>query len=165
MSRYADILLLFVILCSMREGTGRQLVPVDLKTLDGKTINSRTLCNGHAPLVIVFWNSFHKNPTRELNAIADHYEQWRNETNARVVVIAEDDARTAWKVPAIVQQHEWEYDFYMDPTQDFKRGMNVIELPHTFVIDSSGYVTWEKMGYAEGDENLIYAELKKIAPL
>lgn len=161
--KLCSTLLFFLILlmCSMNSDEGKRIVPVDLKTLDGKTVNSSTFVNDSAPLILVFWISYHKNPVKELDAIAEHYIEWRNETGVRLIAVAVDDARTSWKVGSVVMKHEWEYDIYLDPNQDFKRGMNVNDVPHTLVMDKTGTVTWEKVGYTEGDEDVIYKALIK----
>lgn len=154
-------LLLFLLCSSLSEGNEKRIVAADLKTLDGRTVNSLSLLNDSTPMVLVFWLSFHKNPVKELDAIAEHYNDWQKETGVRVVAVAIDDTRTSWKVGAIVNEHEWEYEVYLDPTQDFKRGMNVNDVPHTLVVNERGVVTWEKVGYTEGDEEIIHREIIK----
>lgn len=149
------------LLCSMSEGNGKRIVSADLKTLDGKTVNSSSFVNDSTPVILVFWLTYHKNPVKELEAIAENYSDWQKETGVRLIAVSEDDSRTSWKVTTMVNEREWEYEVYLDPNQDFKRGMNVNDVPHTFVLDKTGLVTWEKVGYVEGDENLIYKELIK----
>ena len=149
-------------LSSFQQTMPKRIVPVNLKTLDGKNCNSSTFTKDSVPIILVFWISFHKNPAKELDAIAENYVAWKKETGVKVIAIAEDDNRTSAKINAKVNEKEWEFEFYLDPTQDFKRAMNVNDVPHTFVINASGEVVWEKIGYAEGDENTIYSELKKL---
>lgn len=159
--RQTLFILLFITLCSMFDGQGKRIVSADLKTLDGKTVNSLSLVNDSTPLIIVFWLTYHKNPAKELDAIAEHYSAWQKETGVKLIAVSIDDVRSSWKVGPMVNEREWEYEVYLDPNQDFKRGMNVNDVPHTFVLDKAGMVTWEKVGYTEGDENLIYNELIK----
>lgn len=154
--------LLFLSLSSFSDGGKKTIVSADLKTLDGKTVNSSSFSNNGKPLILVFWISFHKNPTKELDAIAENYDTWQKETGVKLIAIAEDDARTSSKVIQKVNEKEWNYEFYLDPTQDFKRGMSVNNVPHTFIVNGTGEVVWEKIGYTERDEDLIYAELKKL---
>lgn len=135
----------------------------NLKTLDGKNVNSSSFSNDGKPIILVFWISFHKNPTWELDAIAEKHNEWKNETGVKLIAVAEDDSKTSSQVVAKVNAKGWEYEFYLDPTQDLKRVMNVNDVPHTFLIDGSGKVVWEKIGYTEGMENIIYKELKKLS--
>jgi hypothetical protein len=46
---------------------------------------------------------------------------------------------------------------------DFKRAINVINVPHTFLIDAAGNVVYQHTTYAEGDEDLLYEKIKKLA--
>lgn len=154
-------LLLLILFCSMSDGNEKRIVSADLRSLDGKTVNSLTLVNDSTPLILVFWLTYHKNPAKELDAIAEHYTTWQRETGVKLIAVSIDDSRSSWKVGSMVQEHEWEYEIYLDPNQDFKRGMNVNDVPHTMVLNASGIVTWEKVGYTEGDEDIIYNELIK----
>lgn len=161
LQRITLFVILFITLCSMFDGEGKRIVSADLRTLDGKTVNSLSFVNDSTPLIIVFWLTYHKNPAKELDAIAEHYSAWQRETGVKLIAVSIDDARSSWKVGPMVQEHEWEYEIYLDPNQDFKRGMNVNDVPQTLVLNASGMVTWEKVGYSEGDEAIIYTELKK----
>lgn len=159
-SFYLIILMFF--LFSFTQVEPKRIVSANLKTLDGKNVNSSIFTSDSVPIILVFWISFHKNPTKELNAIAENYDDWKKETHVKVIAVAEDDLRTSASVVAKVNEREWGFEFYLDPTQDFKRAMNVNDVPHTFVINALGEVVWEKIGYREGDENTIYNELKKM---
>ena len=40
--------------------------------------------------------------------------------------------------------------------------MNVNNPPHTFLCNGKGEIVWQHNGYAQGDENILYSELKKL---
>ena len=111
---------------------------------------------------MVFWYSVHKFPTRELDALEENYEQWKKETGVKIIVISIDDSRTSTNVLPIVNARGWDFEFYLDINSDFKRAMNVNLVPATFLINGAGEIIWNTVGYMEGNESLIYDELKKI---
>ena len=149
--------------CSFAFTGGKEVKPVDVKTLDGRIVSTSTFSNNSKPMILVFWISWHKNPAKELNAIAEYYDDWKKETGVKLITIAEDDARTSATIAGIVASKEWSYEFYIDNTQDFKRAMGVNDVPHTMLVNGEGKVVWEKIGYLEGDENTIHDELIKIS--
>jgi hypothetical protein len=55
----------------------------------------------------------------------------------------------------------WEFDFYLDVNQDFKKLMNVNIPPHSFIVNKYGEVVYQHISYSEGDEEEIYEELQK----
>lgn len=139
---------------------GNMSIPsVDLKTLDGKTINTSTFSNNGKPLVINFWATWCKPCVRELTNIADVYPDWVDETGVKVIAVSIDDTRSVSRVGPFVNSKGWEYEVYIDANSDFKRAMNVPNVPHTFLIDGNGKIIWQHTSYAEGDEDELYEKI------
>ena len=55
----------------------RTLPSVEVKTLDGENINIQEIENSGKPIVINFWATWCKPCKKELNAIAEVYEDWQ----------------------------------------------------------------------------------------
>ena len=51
---------------------------------------------------------------------------------------------------------------YIDENSDFKRALNVNEIPHTFILNGKGEIVSQHKSYAPGDELGIFEEVKKI---
>jgi thioredoxin-related protein len=100
---------------------------------------------------------------RELDAISEIYEDWQDEIGMKLIAVSIDDARNSGKVGPLATTKGWEYEIYIDENQDFKRGMGVNNIPHTFVLDGNGNVVWQHTGYALGDEDELYEVLEKVA--
>ena len=81
----------------------------------------------------------------------------------KLVAISIDDSRSASRVKPHVDGNSWEYEVYLDQNQDFKRAMNVVNVPHTFVINGKGEIVWEHTSFVEGSEDELYEIVKKIA--
>ena len=56
----------------------------------------------------------------------------------------------------------WEYEIYIDENQDFKRAMNVNNVPHTFIINGKGEIVWSHNSYSDGDEDVLYENIKAL---
>jgi cytochrome c biogenesis protein CcmG, thiol:disulfide interchange protein DsbE len=135
---------------------------VNVKTLDSKTFNTSQLNNNGKPMIIDFWATWCKPCVTELNAIADEYADWVEETGVKLVAISIDDARTQASVAPFVNGKGWEYEFYIDANSDFKRAMNVNNVPHTFLVDGNGKIVAQHNSYAPGDEKKLIEEIRKL---
>lgn len=141
----------------------KKIPAVDVKALDGKSVNTSIINNGGKPIIISFWATWCKPCKKELDNIAENYTDWQKETGVKLIAISIDDARSASKVPTDVKSKGWEYDVYLDSNQDFKRAMNVNNVPHTFLVDGKGEIVWQHNSYAEGDEDKLYELVKKLS--
>ncbi len=145
------------------DGNKRKVPAVKVKTLDGGTFNMADVANGGKPIVISFWATWCSPCKKELENMAEVYEDWQKETGVKIIAISIDDARNASKVKPYIVSKGLPYDVYIDENQDFKRAMNVNNVPHTFLVDGEGHIIWDHNNYSEGDEEHLYEEIKKIA--
>ena len=136
---------------------------VDIKTMDYKTFNTGDISNNGKPVVINFWATWCSPCKRELNNIAEMYEDWVDETGVKLVAVSIDDSRNMGKVAPYVNGKLWEYDVLLDPNGDLKRAMGVNNVPHTFLVDGKGNIVWQHNSYSEGDEYELYELIKKLS--
>lgn len=144
------------------QGSVNTIPAVKLKTPDGKVVNSSTFSNDGKPIIIDFWATWCSPCKQELNAIANLYEEWQKETGVKVIAISIDDARNSSKVASFVKGREWPFEVYIDENQDFKRALNVNEIPHTFIINGKGEIVSQHKSYVPGEETKLFEEVKKL---
>lgn len=161
-NKFLLIPIVFLLVCSFT-GQGRKIPASDVKTIDGKTFNTSKIANEGKPIVISFWASWCKPCKKELEAIAENYTDWQKETGVKLIAISIDDARTSSKAVTDAKTSGWDFDVYLDVNQDFKRALNVNNIPHTFLIDNNGDIIWQHTSYSEGDEEKLYEMVKKTA--
>jgi thiol-disulfide isomerase/thioredoxin len=140
----------------------KSLPNIDVKTLQGKTINIQDLENNGNPIVISFWATWCKPCKKELNNIAEVYDDWQEETGVKLIAISIDDTRSMSKVAPYVNSSDWDYEVYLDSNSDLKRAMGVSTVPHTFLINGNGKIVWNHKGYIDGDEEELYEEIQNI---
>lgn len=143
--------------------SAQQLPSVALKDLDGKAINTDELARPGQPTLICFWATWCSPCKRELNTYAEMYADWQEETGVEIVAVSIDDQRSVRRVAPYVNSVMWDYKVLLDPNKDFARAMQVINVPHTFLVDGEGNVVWQHNNYAPGDEEEVYEELLKLA--
>ena len=136
------------------------LPSVELKDVDGKTVKTKHLTDAGKPVIIAFFATWCKPCLRELEVINDLYDDWREETGVTMYVVSIDQGQDIKKVKPLVDGNGWEYRVLLDPNGEFKRAMNVQNVPHLFVIDSNGKTVYNHTGYTEGGEKEIRKLLK-----
>ena len=141
----------------------RTLPSVKVKNLKGSLVNIQTIENDGNPIIISFWATWCKPCKKELNTIAEVYEDWQDNTGVKLVAISIDDSRSASKVKPYVNSSGWEYEIYLDSNRDLSRSLGVSTVPHTFLLDGKGNIVWEHRGYIEGDEEELLEQIEHIS--
>jgi cytochrome c biogenesis protein CcmG/thiol:disulfide interchange protein DsbE len=144
-------------------GDGGGIPITTVKKLDGTKVNTGTFQNNGKPMIISFWATWCKPCKKELDAVHENYEEWVKETGVKLIAISIDDVRSSSKVVTDVKSKGWAFEVYLDENQDFKRAMNVNNIPHTFLVDGKGKIVWSHNSYTEGDEDQLFENVKKLA--
>jgi len=155
MKRISSLLLLSAFLFTAMafrfgDGPNQKLPSVQVKTMDGKMVNTSDFKNDGKPIIIDFWATWCAPCKKELNEIAEVYTDWQKETGVKLIAVSIDDQRNSPKVKPYVDSKDWDYEVYLDENQDFKRGMNVNNVPAVFVLNGAGEIVWQTQG---NDEN------------
>ena len=136
-----------------------QLPNVKLQDINGNTVQTSAISNDGKPVIISFWATWCKPCLRELKAIHEVYPDWQDETGVKMIIVSIDQAQDAHRVKPMVDGFGWEYEVLLDPNGDFKRAMNVQNVPHVFVLDGNGKIVYNHTGYVDGGEQDIYEAL------
>lgn len=153
-----------MMICSIyaQEQTYQTLPSVDIKTIDGKTFNTKDIVNDGKPVIISLWATWCKPCVAELLAISDVYDEWVEETGVKLYAIAIDDAKTAARVAPFVNGKGWEFVVLQDQNWDLKRALNIVDIPFLCVLNGKGEIVWQHTSYAPGSENEVYEVVKKV---
>ena len=151
------LLLSMMAICALT--ISAQLPNVKLRDLNGNTVQTSAISNDGKPVIISFWATWCKPCLRELKAIHEVYPDWQDETGVKMIIVSIDQAQDAHRVKPMVDGFGWEYEVLLDPNGDFKRAMNVQNVPHVFVLDGNGQIVYNHTGYVDGGEEDIYEAL------
>ena len=146
-------LLLFLLSSSLI--FSQNIPDIDLKTLDGNTVNVSKIANSDTVKVFSFWATWCVPCVNELDTISDVYEEWQDETQVEIIAISTDDSRTKKRVKPMVNGKGWEYTILLDENQELKRSLNISTLPHVVVV-KNGEIVYRHSGYTPGAEDELY---------
>ena len=163
MKKYVMILMLALI--AGTQMAKAQLPAVTLKSMEGKEVRTDTLnlMNQGRPIIIDFFATWCKPCNRELDAIAEVYQDWVEETGVKLIAVSIDQAHNQNKVKPLVNQHGWEYEVLLDPNSEFKLAMGIPgAIPYTMIIDGKGNIVYRHNGYIEGAEEELIEKVREL---
>lgn len=139
-----------------------KLPAVAIQDINGKPFNTADIQNDGKPIIVSLWATWCKPCIAELLAISDEYEDWVEETGVKLYAVAIDDAKTSARVAPFVNGKGWEYTVLLDVNSDFKRAMNVNDVPYMCILNGKGEIVWQHTSYAPGSEHEVYEVLKSL---
>ena len=139
-----------------------QLPTITLKNMNGTQIRTDTLSNGGKPFIIDFFATWCKPCNRELDAISEVYEEWKEETGVKIIAISIDQAQNINKVKPLVSNHGWEYEIMLDPNSDFLRALGGQMIPYTLIVDGKGNIVYKHSGYTDGAETELIEKVREL---
>ena len=160
MKKLIPVLLCFFMIQSVSYA---QLPSVKVQLSNNKKFDTKNLTNGKTPLVISFWSISCDPCIQEIDAINEAYDDWQEEVNFQFVVVSTDDIRFTAQARAFAETRGWSsFTCLYDVNNDFKRAMNVVYTPQTFVISPEGKVIHSQTGYNPGAEEEIIKALRSL---
>ena len=131
--------------------------------LKGHEVDVSTLRNDNKPFVMLFWATWCAPCMKELNNVADVYEDWQKETGVKIYAISVDDSRTSAKVATVAAGYKWDYTVLLDKNQDLSHSLNFTMPPYQVLLDANGKIVWVHNSYLEGDEFELGKKIKELA--
>lgn len=156
------LLLVFTGLTAIAFAQNKTLPAVNVKTLEGQTINVQDLGKTGHITIISFWATWCSPCKKELDAVKDYYGEWQEKYGVELIAVSVDDARTAAKIPAMIQEKGWEYRILVDSNKNFQTAANIVSVPYTILLDEKGNVVFEHSGYTPGDELELEEQIKLL---
>jgi cytochrome c biogenesis protein CcmG/thiol:disulfide interchange protein DsbE len=143
--------------------SAQKIVPeIDVKTLEGQSVNIQDYTNKGQITVLSFWATWCAPCKKELNAISDVYEQWQEDYDVQLVAVTIDDSRALRKVKPMVDGFSWDYIILSDVNEELKKALNFQTVPQTFLIDQEGNIVYSHSGYSPGDENELEEKIAEL---
>jgi len=132
-----SLILCLFILGNPATSQNSKLPGVDLYTLEGVRISAADLDNTDSQLVLVFWKSSNRQSFNQLLEINEEYQEWLKVKNVKVVGICTDLNGTMCDIKPMVYANNIEFEVYIDKNNDFKRAMNIPDIPYLIIVDNN----------------------------
>ncbi len=156
---YIKLLIVLFLITTQNTYSQNNIPSVNIKTLDGKPVNSRSIYNKNGLTVYSFWATWCVPCINELDDIHKEIEKW-NEANVKIVAISTDDSRTKRRIRPLISGKKWGFKILLDENQDLKRALNINGIPHT-IVTNGNKIIYRRIGYKPGEENDLYQFIVK----
>jgi len=147
---------------SLTASAQNELPNLDLKSIDGKSVNLKETLNDDGVTIISLWATWCVPCLKELDAINDIYDEWQDETNVKLLAVSVDDSRTVKRVKSLVNGKGWEYTVLLDTNTELKRALNASSIPLTILVKDNKIV-YKHSGYSPGAELELYEKIKELS--
>ena len=143
---------------------GQETLPdINLYDLHGNKVNVADYGKNNKITVFNFWATWCTPCKKELNNIADLYEDWQEELNVEIIAVSIDDSRTKAIVKSYTDGQGWDYTVLLDVNKDLQRLLNGQTVPFTVITDQNGFIVEKHSCYVEGDEYILEEKLMELA--
>lgn len=146
-----SLVLLFALAFSVT-ASAQTLPDVEIKTMEGETVNIQDYVTEGKITVISFWATWCSPCIRELKAISELYPDWVEQYDIQFLAITLDTQQRLARAGSIAETNGWEYTILSDPNQDLQRALGFQNPPQTYIVDGEGKIVYDHNGYSPGDE-------------
>ncbi len=156
------IALILCLILSFSSFSQNEIPNINVKTLDGQTVNIKEVANQENVVIISLWATWCVPCIKELDAISEVYDDWQDETGVQLIAVSVDDSRTVKRVKSLVNGKGWDYNVLLDTNNDLKRALGASTVPLTLVIKDNKIVL-RHSGYSPGAEDELYEKVKELS--
>jgi thiol-disulfide isomerase/thioredoxin len=156
------IVLLLSLFIAFSAFSQEDLPNIDLKTMDGSTINIKKATDKDNVVIVSLWATWCVPCLKELDAISEVYDVWQEETNVELIAVSVDDSRTIKRVKPLINGKGWDYQILLDSNNDLKRALGAATVPLTILIKNN-QIVYRHSGYSAGTEKELYEKVKEFS--
>lgn len=108
--------------------------------------------------IVSFWATWCKPCLKELDVLKEKMPSWQAKTDVQLLAISTDDSRTKGRVPTIFKAKNWPAKLFFDTNGDAQRVLQVLAIPHTFILNKHNEIVYQHTSFVLGDE-LLYEKI------
>jgi cytochrome c biogenesis protein CcmG, thiol:disulfide interchange protein DsbE len=136
---------------------------VVLHTPDSVAYNSTYIFGTEKKVtVLAFWLTTCGPCAVELDAFSQHYYDWIERYNVRLLAISMDFPEQFSDIRRRLDQKYYPFPVWWDGTRSFKELLpgRLNGMPQVFVFDPEGRLVWQHKGYRTGDESKLEQQIQ-----
>ena len=141
MKKMKKLFILITFIFSLSINSQSVLPDISLNTLNGEEINIQSISSNDKIAVVSLWATWCVPCIKELDAISEYYEEWRDEVNFELYAISTDDSRTIKRVNAMVNGKGWDYTILLDSNNELQRALGASTIPLTLIVKNNKIVS------------------------
>lgn len=147
---------LFVSAISAQPG----LPDVPITNLHGGIVSLKSAIDSNKVTIISFWATWCMPCINELDVLQEKLDETKNPL-FQLIAISTDEARTLQKVRPLAKSRGWDFEIYLDESNEVKRAFNVSNIPFVMIVNK-GKIVFQKTGYMPGDEAVLFEKINQL---
>ena len=155
-------LLFSILFFSISIYSQKNIPNIYLSDFEGGKIKIYEVIENDKLTIISLWATWCVPCIKELDAINDVYEDWKEDIEFNFIAVSVDDSRSIRRAKILVNGKAWPYELYLDPNQDFKRALGTSFIPQTLIVKNN-QILYQHTGYQPGDEDYLFKKLNYYA--
>lgn len=156
------ILLFLILLISFSTYSQKFIPNIYVSDFEGDKTKLFDIIDDDKITVISLWATWCVPCIKELDAITEVYDNWKEELDFKLIAVSVDDSRSVRRARALVNGKAWPYEIYLDSNQDFKRALGTSFIPQTLIVKNRK-ILYQHTGYQPGDEDYLFEKLNTYA--
>jgi len=117
---------------------------------------------GKGPIIIDFWADYCK-PCKEampaLNSLVEKYD------DLTVVMVSIDAPKAQSRAKSYLRSKNFKFITVFDPDKSLAKKMNVVNPPHSFILDKEGKIVYSHVGFEAGTEKVYERYVRELLGL
>ena len=156
------ISLFLFLLLSFNSFSQKSIPNISLIDFEGKKTKIFEAIEDDKITIISLWATWCFPCIKELDAINEVYDDWKDELDFNLIAVNVDDSRSVKRARVLVNGKGWPYEILLDTNQDFKRALGTSFIPQTLIVKDRK-ILYQHTGYQPGDEDYLFEKLKIYA--
>lgn len=138
----------------------KKLPAIRVETAEGQSLPLTELTSKEGFTIISFWATWCKPCMKELDALKANLADWQAIAPIKLLAVSVDDTRSKARVPLLVKSKNWPATLLYDANGDAQRALQVLAVPHTFILNAQNEIIYQHTSYVLGDEQLYIERMK-----
>jgi len=113
---------------------------------------------GDGAIIVSFWGTECDPCKAELVQLNKLYKKYKD-NGLHVLCVSTDTSKTVGNVKKYIKSNGYEFTVLLDVDNEVMTSCGVPAIPYTFLLDNTGLVLHEKLGYRKGDEKTLEEEI------
>jgi len=156
------ILLFLILFTSLFTYSQKSIPNINLSDFEGEKTKIFDVIDDGKITIISLWATWCVPCIKELDAINEVYDDWKQELDFKLIAVSVDDSRSVRRAKVLVNGKSWPYEVYLDTNQDFKRALGTSFIPQTLIVKNRK-ILYQHTGFQPGDEDYLFEKLNTYA--
>ncbi len=132
-----------------------------LPDMDMEDVTLKSLL-GKGPVIIDFWADYCR-PCKEAMPALDELSKKYEELT--VVMISIDAPKAQSRAKSYLRSKNFDFITLFDPDKNYAKRMNVVNPPHSFILNAEGEIVYSHVGFESGTEQIYEKHVRQILGL